>query len=80
MGKSCSCPLAIPILISFLPRLQSVWTHNLKPVSAINPQDHRRRISVLAFTVWLVLGRFRSALKESEKYRRALKEAESKTN
>jgi hypothetical protein len=68
---------------------QSVWTHSLKPASQLNPQDHRcfrwrleRNfwISVLAFTVWLVLGRFRSALKESEKYRCALKEAESKTN
>ena len=35
-------------------------------------------ISVLAFVVWLVLNRFRSALYEAQKYRTALKDAERK--
>ena len=35
-------------------------------------------ISVLAFVVWLVLNRFRNALKEAQQYRAALKDAERK--
>jgi hypothetical protein len=55
----------------------------------LNAQDHRCYrwrlernfwISLLAFMVWLVLGRFRSALKEAESYRRELNAAETKTN
>jgi hypothetical protein len=64
-----------------------VLSHNNRPVNPLNPMEQKCGrwrsernfwISVLAFVVWLVLNRFRSALYEAQKYRKALKDAERK--
>lgn len=68
---------------------QSVLNHNKKEILPERSADHRCYrwrlernfwISVLAFILWLVLGRFRSALMESERYRQEIKRLETKTD